>query len=148
MEKLAVITASPLFEMLSPTELTRLAELARVHHCVAGEVVFEEGDFGDSLFLIVQGQVEVVRRHPDGTLSPLAILSAPESFGEMGLIDKDDRSATVRAHTAAVLLQLTGQDLRDFRRTHPDGFTFIVVNIARSLSARLREANARLSGNH
>ncbi|MFP2931552.1 cyclic nucleotide-binding domain-containing protein [Pyxidicoccus sp. 3LG] len=146
MEKLAVIASSPLFEMLSSAELTRLAELARVRRFDAGEVVFEEGDLGDSLFLIVDGQMEVVRRLPGGEVCPLVVLSAPEFFGEMGLIDKDYRSATVRAKTDANLLQLTAQDLRAFRQTHGDGFTFVVVNIARNLSARLREANARLAG--
>ncbi|QSQ19415.1 cyclic nucleotide-binding domain-containing protein [Pyxidicoccus parkwayensis] len=146
MEKLSVISSSPLFEMLSPAELARLAELARVQRFNAGDVVFEEGDLGDSLFVIVQGQVEVVRRQPTGEVHPLITLSAPEFFGEMGLIDKDYRSATVRAKTDADLLQLTAQDLRAFRQSHGDGFTFVVVNIARSLSARLREANARLAG--
>jgi CRP-like cAMP-binding protein len=146
MEKLAAISSSPLFEMLSPAELARLAELARVRQFGAGEVIFEEGDLGDSLFLITAGQVEVVRRLPGGELRPLTVLSPPEFFGEMGLIDKDYRSATVRARTDSALLQLTAQDLRTFRQTHNDGFTFVVVNIARSLSARLREANARLVG--
>jgi CRP-like cAMP-binding protein len=146
MEKLAVIASSPLFEMLSSAELARLAELARVRRFGTGEVIFEEGDLGDSLFLITQGQVEVVRRLPDGQVHPLTVLSPPEFFGEMGLIDKDHRSATVRARTDSELLQLTAHDLRTFRQAHGDGFTFVVVNIARSLSARLREANARLSG--
>ena len=146
MEKLSVIASSPLFEMLSPAELTRLAELARVRSFVAGEVIFEEGDLGDSLFVIVDGQVEVVRQGPDGQARALTVLGASEFFGEMGLIDKDYRSATVRARTEANLLQLTAQDLRAFRQAHGDGFTFVVVNIARSLSARLREANARLAG--
>lgn len=145
MEKLSVIASSPLFEMLSPAELERLAELARVRRFVAGEVVFEEGDLGDSLFVIVDGQVEVVRRGADGEVRPLTVLGSPEFFGEMGLIDKDYRSATVRAKTEANLLQLTAQDLRAFRQAHGDGFTFVVVNIARSLAARLREANARLT---
>jgi CRP/FNR family transcriptional regulator, cyclic AMP receptor protein len=145
MEKLAVIATSPLFEMLAPAELARLAELARVYRYAHGEVVFEEGDLGDSLFVIVRGQVEVVRRGPDAAVTPLTVLGPPEFFGEMGLIDKDHRSATVRAQGEVELLQLTAQDLRAFRQAHAEGFTFIVVNIARSLSARLREANARLA---
>ena len=145
MEKLSVIASSPLFEMLSAAEHQRLAELARARHFATGEVIFEEGDLGDSLFVIVRGQVEVARRLPEGGLHPLAVLSPPEFFGEMGLIDKDFRSATVLARTDVDLLQLSALDLREFRRTHGDGFTFIVVNIARSLSARLREANVRLA---
>lgn len=145
MEKLDVITASPLFEMLSSGELARLAELARERHYAAGELVFEEGELGDSLFVIVRGELEVLRRDGDPS-RPLSVLGPPAFFGEMSVIDKEYRSATIRARTEAWLLQLTMQDLSTFRKTHRDGFTFVVINIARILSARLREANARLSG--
>lgn len=144
MNKLAVISSSPLFEMLSREELERLAELAQERRCAAGEVLFEEGQLGDSLFVIVRGEVEVLGRD-GGTPQPLAVLGPPEFFGEMSLIDRELRSATLRAKTDAELLQLTTQGLAAFRETHRDGFTFIVINIARGLSARLREANARLA---
>lgn len=142
MDKLAVIASSPLFEMLSPQELERLAELSQVRACAAGEVLFEEGQPGDRLFIIARGQVEVLG---SGGAEPLAILGPPEFFGEMSLIDRELRSATPRASTDAELLQLTAQGLATFREAHPEGFTFIVINIARVLSARLREANARLA---
>ncbi|HME90920.1 MAG TPA: cyclic nucleotide-binding domain-containing protein, partial [Myxococcaceae bacterium] len=61
------------------------------------------------------------------------------------LIDKEYRSATVRARTDAELLHLTAENLATFRKRHRDGFTFVVINIARVLSARLREANAKLA---
>lgn len=143
MEKLSVITASPLFEMLSSLELAHLAELARQRRYAAGEVVFEEGELGDSLFVIVSGEVEVVRLESEA-VRPLSVLTPPAFFGEMSVIDKEYRSATVRARTDAELLQLTMQDLGHFRQAHRDGFTFVVINIARILSARLREANTRL----
>ncbi len=142
MEKLAVITASPLFEMLSGGELARLSELARQRHYAAGDLIFEEGELGDSLFVIVRGEAEVLRREAD-TQRLLTVLGPPAFFGEMSVIDKEYRSATLRARTEADLLQLTMQDLGAFRKAHPDGFTFVVINIARILSARLREANAR-----
>ncbi|MBJ6765394.1 cyclic nucleotide-binding domain-containing protein [Myxococcaceae bacterium JPH2] len=144
MEKLSVIATSPLFEMLAPAELAHLAELARVHRYAPGDTVFEEGALGDSLFVIIHGEVEVVRRGARDAVHPLCVLGPTDFFGEMGLIDQEHRSATVRARSEAELLQLTAQDLRAFRRAHGDGFTYVVVNIARRLSARLREANARL----
>jgi CRP/FNR family cyclic AMP-dependent transcriptional regulator len=145
MEKLAVISSSPLFEMLSSTELAYLAELAEQRRYDAGEPVFEEGELGDSLYVIIRGEVEVVRRDSGGASRPLTVLTAPDFFGEMSLIDKEYRSATVRARTEAMLLRLTTQHLSTFRQTHRDGFTFVVINIARILSARVREANARLT---
>lgn len=144
MNKLAVIATSPLFEMLSREELEHLAELAQERRLAAGEVVFEEGQLGDSLFVIARGEVEVLGRDASAP-HPLAVLGPPEFFGEMSLIDREYRSATLRARTDAELLQLTTQGLARFREAHRDGFTFIVINIARSLSARLREANARLA---
>ena len=63
----------------------------------------------------------------------------------MSLIDKEYRSATVRANEGAKLLQLTNENLHVFARNYRNGFTWVVVNIARVLSTRLREVNRRLS---
>ncbi|ATB37011.1 hypothetical protein CYFUS_002427 [Cystobacter fuscus] len=145
MEKLAVVSSSPLFEMLSSAELAYLAELSEQRRYCAGDVVFEEGERGDCLYLIARGEVELTRRDGGGVSRPLTVLGAPGFFGEMSLIDLEDRSATVRVRTDTELLRLTTEHLATFRQQHRDGFTFVVLNIARILSARVREANARLS---
>jgi CRP/FNR family cyclic AMP-dependent transcriptional regulator len=62
------------------------------------------------------------------------------------LIDKEFRSATVRAKKDATMLHLTAENLATFRKNYKDGFAFLVINIARVLSNRLREANSRLHG--
>jgi len=146
MEKLAVLSTSPLFEMLSNQELEYVSELSRPRRFSAGQVVFEEGELGDSLFVIASGEVEVLRRNAAGEQKAIAVLGPPEFFGEMSLIDKEYRSATIRARSDAELLHLTAENLTTFRKQHRDGFTFVVINIARVLSARLREANTRLAG--
>ena len=145
MEKFDLLRSSPLFEMLSPEEVELLAELSRPRRYSAGETIFEEGEIGDALFIIASGTVEVVRRKERGEPIVIDTLTAPEFFGEMSLIDKDARSATVRAKSDCALLELTARNLAAFRKHHRDGFTFIVMNIARVLSGRLRETNARLS---
>ncbi len=145
MEKVAVLSASPLFEMLSNQELEYVAELSRPRRYSAGQVVFEEGELGDSLYVIVSGEVEVVRRDATGEPKVIATLGPPEFFGEMSLIDKEYRSASIRAKSDAELLHLTAENLTTFRKQHRDGFTFVVINIARVLSSRLREANSRLA---
>jgi CRP-like cAMP-binding protein len=78
-------------------------------HYEPGEIVFEEGDAGDSLFMILAGQVEVVKcvgAEPRvvGTLGP------GEYFGEMALLGRRPRSATTRAQTQLDLLVLPGSD--------------------------------------
>ena len=145
MDKLPVLSTSPLFEMLSTQELEYVAELSRPRRFSAGQTVFDEGELGDSVFVIASGEVEVVRRDAAGEPKVIAVLSPPQFFGEMSLIDKEYRSATVRARTDAELLHLTAENLTAFRKQHRDGFTFVVINIARVLSARLREANTRLA---
>lgn len=145
MEKFEVLQKSPLFEMVSPAELELAAEMSRPRRFSAGEVVFEEGDLGDSLFVIASGEVEVLRKNDAGDLKVIQTLAPPEFFGEMSLIDKEYRSATVRARIDSVLLQLTAENFAAFRKHHRDGFTFVVMNIARVLSSRLRAANVRLA---
>ena len=146
MEKLAVLSTSPLFDMLSNQELEYVADLSRPRRYSGGQVVFEEGELGDSLYVIASGEVEVLRRDASGEQKVIAVLGPPEFFGEMSLIDKEYRSATVRARADAELLHLTAENLTTFRKQHRDGFTFVVINIARVLSSRLREANTRLAG--
>lgn len=145
MDKLAVLSSSPLFEMLSNQELEYVAELSRPRRFAAGQVIFEEGELGDSLYVIASGEVEIVRRDASGEPKAIALLGPPEFFGEMSLIDKEYRSATVRVRSDAEMLHLTAENLTTFRKQHRDGFTFVVINIARVLSSRLREANTRLA---
>ena len=132
--------------MLSTEELEFVADLSRPRRFNAGQVIFEEGELGDSLYVIGKGEVEVLRKDTSGAQKPIATLSAPQFFGEMSLVDKEYRSATVRAVGEVETLYLSAENLTTFRKQHRDGFTFLVVNIARVLSGRLREANARLSG--
>lgn len=146
MDRVAVLSGSSLFDMLSNEELAAVAQLASEVRVEAGQVLFEEGQLGDSVFVLAQGEVEVVRRDSTGTPRCIATLGPQEFFGEMSLIDKEYRSATIKARTTCELLHLSSEKLTAFRRLHRDGFTFIVINIARMLSARLREANSKLAG--
>lgn len=142
--KREILTESPLFDNLLPTELSMVADLCRAQSFAAGEVVFREGDVGDSLYVIANGSVEVVRRGKSGKEAVIATMEAPMFFGEMSLIDKEFRSATIRARTATQLLLLTNENLHIFAKAYRNGFTWMVVNIARVLSTRLRDVNKRL----
>lgn len=145
MDKLGVLSGSPLFEMLSNQELEYVADLSRPRRFDATQVIFEEGELGDSLYIIASGEVDVLRRDATGAQKAIAALGAQQFFGEMSLIDKEYRSATIRARSDCELLHLTAENLTSFRKQHRDGFTFVIINIARMLSARLREANTRLA---
>lgn len=144
MNKVEELQKSRLFEGLLPEEIEMLAELTQQKKYIEGEVVFEQGDVGDSLYLLVEGIVEVLQKRSDGTEQLITELQAPEFFGEMSLIDKEYRSATIRARTEAIMLCLTNENLHSFARVYKNGFTLVVINIARVLSTRLRETNLKL----
>jgi CRP-like cAMP-binding protein len=144
-DKEKVLRSSPLFDMLSPPEIEFLAELSRPRRFAAGEAVFHEGDQGDSLFVLARGAVEVISRHA-GKDRQLAVLEVPAAFGEMSLIDREVRSATIRAKGECLALQLSAENFTAFRKRSRDGFTLFVVNVARVLSSRLRETNHKLAG--
>jgi len=142
-DRVATLRRSPIFDQLSEGELGVLANLCRPRAFAAGEVIFAQGDLGDSLYVIAEGEVEVSRQERAGV--PLAVLSPGACFGEMALIDREDRSATARARSAVTALQLSAEGFTTFRSFSRDGFTFVVINVARVLSSRLRDTSAQLA---
>ncbi len=142
MDLVSLLSGAPLFEMLSNQELEAVGRLLVERRYASGVTIFEEGALGDGLYLVASGEV-VVQRHAEGTA--LATLGPGDSFGEMALVDTEYRSATVKARADTFALQLTPEALSRFRKEHRDGFTYLILNIARLLSVRLRETNARLA---
>lgn len=128
-----------------PEELSLLADLVTLQEYRAGDVVFNQGDVGDSLFVLAEGTIEILQKTATGAPYTVATLTPPAFFGEMSLLDKETRSATVKAAADTTLLRLTNDNLHVFAKNFRNGFTWIVVNIARMLSARLRETNKRLA---
>jgi len=145
MEKVEVLQKSKLFENLMPDEIEMLSELSQMKDYKSGETVIQEGDVGNSLFVIVAGEVEVLKKGTDGISKSIASMKEPDFFGEMSLIDKELRSATIKVKSDTTLLILTSENLHSFAKVFKNGFTMIVINIARVLSNRLRDTNYKLS---
>src|SRR5262249_18702289 len=83
------------FEMLSNQELDYVADLSRPRRFGAGQMIIEEGELGDSVYVIASGEVEVVRKDASGAEKVITVLGPREFFGERSLIVKEYRSATV-----------------------------------------------------
>jgi CRP-like cAMP-binding protein len=145
MDKIEVLQKSKLFENLLQEELNMLGDLSQRRQYLSGETIVEEGEPGNSLFVIIEGEVEVLRKSEGGAQKKIAELKAPDFFGEMSLIDKEVRSATIRAKSDTAMLILTTENLHSFARVYKNGFTMVVINIARVLSMRLRETTTKLT---
>jgi CRP-like cAMP-binding protein len=93
----AAMARSPLFYDMEPDELTRLAQTMVQRRFRRNEVIFHEGDLGDSLHVVVEGRVKITRESTEGDEAIVVILSPGDSFGELVLLDGAPRSATATA---------------------------------------------------
>ena len=131
----ANLQAVDLFADLEPRELDVLANVARDYQFAAGDVVVAEGDQSGRFHLIVSGRAaasvgdKVVAEFGPGNY-----------FGEMAMIDRQPRSATVTATEDLQTLSLASISVRPLLREHPD----ITIKMLEKLCARLRATDAKL----
>jgi CRP/FNR family cyclic AMP-dependent transcriptional regulator len=104
----------PLFEEMGDDELAQIAPFAQEVSVDEGKVLVREGDYSYEFMVIEEGTSEVTRGGEH-----VADLSEGDFFGEMGLLEKTLRNATVTAKTPMKLITLTGWDLRRVERTAP-----------------------------
>ena len=142
----------PLFSTLPESELRELANGLLPQDLKQGSLMFREGDTGNDCYIIVEGQVEIIKSMgtPDERL--LGVREPGEAIGEMSLFSDDhQRTASVRAKTPLKLLVMTREHLEDLIRGHPDLAFKLVATLSRRLGesedhtiADLREKNRQL----
>jgi glutaminase len=104
----------------------------------AGETIFHRGDPATSLFFLTEGNASVTIDLPGGGSRRLTTCTPGMLFGEMAIVEKRPRSATVRADTPVECLVLALDDFERLTATHPDIKVKLVENFARTLSMRVR----------
>lgn len=140
-ETIALLHQVPAFATLISEDLSAVADVIVPRTFGAGEVVFREGDTGDTCYLVRAGHFRAVREHSDGRTITLATFGRGEIFGELAMFDAELRSATVEALEDTEAAAILGTDMRRLLRAHPD----IAVKLLAALSQRLRETNERLT---
>ena len=132
----------PLFNGLSDDQLAQLeAHFREVRHD-EDELVIEEGDLTDDLFIIRVGSVEVTKRTPgSATGQRLAVIQAGECFGEVGLIDRQPRSASVRTLEPTHLSALSVNEVRLLSAGSESLYSVLIRNLASEMARRLRGTN-------
>jgi CRP-like cAMP-binding protein len=141
----AQLREAGLFGALSDDILDHLCATLKPHRVGAGDTVFREGDPAREMYVLLDGEIEVVKRSRRGRDQRVAILGPNDCFGEMSIIDMQPRSATVRALAPARLLRITTEDMDGLYRHDLKSYTLIVLNIARDLSRRLRVTDGILA---
>jgi CRP-like cAMP-binding protein len=130
----------PLLVNLTPEQLSRVSRAGDVESYNPNEQIVVEGSLGDALFLILSGQVAVHRGN-----QTFATLGPGEFFGEMSLVEPSPRSATVTSMQATFLFRLPHDALRTMIAEDPNVASILLVQVIKTLSDRLRRANAMLS---
>ena len=136
----------PLLSRLSDEELGCLAAVMEERFFPAGTEILREGEPGDEMYLLLRGSVDVLKTTPYGDPYVTASLNDSYhcSFGEMALIDRGKRSATVRAKTDCRTLALGSAAFQRFCREHPTIGLELLMSISATLVHDLRMENENL----
>lgn len=105
----------------------------------AGETIFQEGEVGETMYIIQEGEVRIHKRVRDRETT-LAVLKAGDFFGEMAIIDREPRSASATAATDAKIIVLSKDIFESQIKTNPK----IIMSILRKMSERLRQADRQI----
>jgi len=133
------------FDGLTREGLALVARATAEESHATGTHLFQYGDPGDKLFVILEGKVRISREVSGMGEEALAILSEGEVFGEMALLDEAPRSADARVHERCRLLVITKESFDDLLYLDKDLAYEVLWNCVRILSTRLRETNEKVT---
>lgn len=134
-----------LFGALSDEFLEHLASTLTVRRVLVGETIFREGEPAREMYVVLDGEMEVLKKSRKGRETRVAILGPHDCFGEMSIIDMQPRSATVRALGSTRLLRISTEEMDALYRHDLKSYALIVLNIARDMSRRLRVTDGLLA---
>ncbi len=142
--ELYILASMPVFGAVPADALEFLLRRAERIEVPSGGYFFREGDPGETMYVLRRGRVKLTRGS-DGRSEHLGHLGPGGCFGEMALLDLYPRSASVEAIEDSAALGISHGLLYELYGQAPEPFTIIIMNLARELSRRLRDADQRLA---
>jgi len=136
-----ILRRAGLFQGVDPDDVEALSGEFEIFEAPRGAVLFNEGEPGDSLYIVLSGKVKLGRRSPDGRENLVAIYGPSDQFGELSLFDPGPRTATATAVTDTRLARLRKQALRPWLNNRPE----IAEQLLRVIARRLRRTNNMLA---
>jgi len=141
----AFLVATPFFGGLSDPSLDLLVSRLVERRFDCGAAVVAEGEPGRSMFIVHSGELAVSKLGESARLIRMAGLGPGDFFGEMTLIEMQNRSATVVAESPTVLYELTARNLYTYYKADIHAYVMVMQNINRELCRRLRRADKRIA---
>ncbi|MBM4337717.1 MAG: Crp/Fnr family transcriptional regulator [Deltaproteobacteria bacterium] len=141
-ERNEALRGIPLFRNLDEKDLADIAGLLIDRKFPRDAVILEDGSLGDYMYLIQEGQVKVTKMSEDGREKILEMLGPGDFFGEMALLDREPRSASVKTTTACVLLALSRMDFLGLLKQDHE----LTLELLRELARRIRETDEQIRG--
>jgi hypothetical protein len=132
---ISFLKTAELFKAIPAEYLIGLAEIVEEVSFFKGETLFSEGDYGDSLYLVREGEISVRKGKKE-----VARLGVGECIGEMALLDGEPRSATCIIEKDVVLFRISSESFANFLVIHSD----VAQALLKTLAQRLRRINASL----
>lgn len=129
------------FEEFTDKEVLTISKFSEKKYFQRTEVVFKENSQDASLYVVLKGQLEALAHTSDGKKISLSMIDEGEVFGELSFLDGKARSATILAVKDVELLQITRDDFENLRIQHPDIASKLIMDLARVVSLRLRNAD-------
>jgi len=139
-DEIRTLQKMPMFRGLEPGRLKLMAFSGQRVSYAKGEVVFEQDAPSDAVFVILEGDVEVMRVGASGAV-PVARLGATEIIGEMGVLCDKPRTARIVAHSDTKVLRIDKATFVQLVQQTPE----LSMRIIRELSRRLEQVNERLA---
>ena len=142
-ERIIFLKEVPFFSEMTVAQLRALAGIAEELNFNDDDIIFREGEPGDTLYVVVSGRVGIEHEAESGTgsVARLATLESRQYFGEMSIFDQAPHSATAIAVGRTLLLSIRREPLL----TLVEGDPTLALDLIRVLSQRLREANEQLA---
>ncbi|MCX8092649.1 MAG: Crp/Fnr family transcriptional regulator [Candidatus Goldbacteria bacterium] len=139
-EIISFLKQTHLFAEVSDNGLRRISDYVKENFYKKGQIVFNEGEKGDTLHIIVKGRVKITKYTQQGKIKILAILNEKDNFGEMALLTDEARTATVETIDDVITLSIARQEFMDILKTEPS----ISLQIIKTLCHRLAKADRDL----
>jgi CRP/FNR family transcriptional regulator, cyclic AMP receptor protein len=133
------LAAIPMLAGTSAAAQTLLAQEGKVHDFAAGVWIVREGEEGHALFILVHGEVEVIKHADQPHAVILATLKEGSFFGEMCVVEPMPRAASVRTVTPVRVIEIRAATLYHLFQKMPEQYAIVLLNVARDLARRLRQ---------